>query len=241
MTPGSEAFQLAYQINPIILCGGIAENMPQGFPILNLLQGANFPVGVLSSATALDLNNFFANFMPLPGSTLSENEIGMYPFANAQVAANAVIAQPLKISMLMICPARGEGGYSNKRAILQNLKDQLDIHNASGGYYTVATPAYTYTNCVLLKIEDATGGSGNQAQTQYRWDFLQPLLTEQQAQASLGNLMNKITRGTKFNTPPAWSGLDPTIGLPPSLGGVGSVPSMSSGPSPSNNAPVPGG
>lgn len=235
---GSETFQLSYQINPITLYGGIAENMPQGFPLLNLIQGANFPTGVLSSATELDLNDYFANFMPVPGATLSENEIGMYPFANAQVAANAIIAQPLRISLLMICPARGEAGYSRKRAILQNLKDQLDIHNASGGYYMVATPAYTYTNCVLLKIEDVSSGETKQTQTQWRWDFLQPLLTEQQAKVSLGNAMNKITRATRWVDDPAWSGIDPTVGLPPSLGGVSLVPSMGSGPSTSSTAPA---
>ena len=194
--------------------------------------------GVLSSSVPLNLDDYFANFVPLPGGTLSENEIGLYPFANAQVAANAVIAQPLRISLRMICPARGPGGYSAKRAILQNLKDQLDLHNSSGGTYTVATPAYTYTNCLLLKLEDQSPGQTKQMQMEYRWDFYQPLLTEQQAQVSLNNTMNKITKATRWVNQPAWSGIDPTVGLNPSLAAIGLVPSMQGGTSPGTSAPA---
>lgn len=237
MTPGSAQFQYTYQINPISLQGGIAENMPQGLSILNLLQSANFPSGVLSSSKPLNLDDYFANFVPVSGGTLSENEVGLYPFANAQVAANAVIAQPLRISLRMICPARGAGGYSSRRAVFQNLKDQLDIHNSSGGTYTVATPAFTYTNCLLLKLEDQSPGQTKQMQMEWRWDFFQPLLTEQQAQVSLNNMMNKITKATRWVNQPAWSGIDPTVGLNSSLAAIGLVPSMQGGTSPSTAAP----
>ena len=62
-----------------------------------------------------------------------------------QTAANAVVQQPLKISMQMICPAQNGGGYILKQAILSALKYILDAHILSGGSFTVITPAFTYT------------------------------------------------------------------------------------------------
>ena len=237
MNYGTTLFQYRYQINPITLYGGIAENMPQGFPLLNMLQGADFPTGVLSQPLAISFNDYFANFVVMPGGTFIEQEVGTYPFANAAVAANATIAQPLRFSLRMICPARTQSRYSTKAAILQNLKTQLELHNSSGGYYGVATPSIVYPNALLLKVSDL-GSVSKQPQIEWQWDFYQPLLTEQQAQVSLNNAMGKIHKQTMWTQNPAWSGIDPTQGVPDSLAAIGLVPSASSGPSIGFTAPT---
>ena len=54
----------------------------------------------------------FANFRPLPGATLIDNQIGAYRFANQGAAGERHYpgAQPLAVSLLMDCPARDELG-----------------------------------------------------------------------------------------------------------------------------------
>ena len=75
-------------------------------PIISITEALNFTVGILSGGENIELDDFFANYQPIPGGTLIDQDIGEYPFANQSVAANAVIAKPLKIPMMMICPVR---------------------------------------------------------------------------------------------------------------------------------------
>jgi hypothetical protein len=229
----SSQFQLSYQISPIILTNGIAERIPGGMlPIISILESRNFNEGLLSGGGNIKPDDFFAQFVPMPGSTLSDQDVATYTFANRAVAANAVIANPLKISLRMICPAREKGGYALKHSTMLNLKDQLDQHNISGGTYTVATPSYIWADCLLLGVRDL-GSDTKQAQIEWQWDFLQPLLTEKQAAISLNNLMNLLTKATRINGTPAWSGLEPTVGFTPSLAGSSVVPAAQ--PSPASN------
>lgn len=219
------AFRLSFQLSPIILTNGIATFMPGGMlPIILITEALSFVEGILSGGEDLDLDDFFANFQPLPGSSLVSQTFGKYPFANQVVAANSVIRLPLRISLRMICPARGPGGYANKLATLTALQASLRLHNASGGTYTIATPSAFYTNCLMLDMTDASQGASAQAQNAWQLDFEQPLLTLQDALQAQGNLLSRISAGLPIGGAPAWSGLSPTVGMPPSLAAVGTIP-----------------
>jgi hypothetical protein len=181
-------------------------------PVVAITQSASFVAGLLSGSTAglTSLDDFFAHYKPLPGSTLIDNQIGQYPFASQQVAANAVIAQPLTISLLMLCPARGSGAMITKLTVLTALKAAYDQHNVSGGTYIVATPARIYQNCVMVRMVDVTGGETKQVQAAYQIDFEQPLITLSQAVAAQGALTQKMTNG--LPTAGSLSGIISTIG-----------------------------
>jgi hypothetical protein len=111
------------------------------------------------------------------------------------VAANAVVQNPLKISMLMVCPAQTDGGYILKQAQLTLLQTVIQNHIQAAGTFTVITPAYTYTNCLLTSLRDVTNPSDKQVQFMYQWDFVQPLITSSGAASVLSNLMQKVTKG----------------------------------------------
>lgn len=207
----SALFQLGYEISPIILTGGSATNIPGGMlPIVAITEAANFVTGILSGGTEASLDDFFAHFKPLPGSTLAENQIGHYTFANQTVAANAIIAQPLRIALEMICPVKTPLGYAAKLATFSALQAVLARHNASGGLYTVATPAFIYTNCILVSLRDTSGGDTKQTQHTYVWEFEQPLVTLDQAALAQNSLMQKIGNG--LPTDGSTSGPGATLG-----------------------------
>jgi hypothetical protein len=229
ISPGLTAFRLSFEICPVVLTGGIATNLTGGaLPIISITEALNFTAGLLTGGNDLtNLDDFFAHFVPLPNSTLIDQQIGHYPFANQSVAANAVIPQPLTISLRMICPARGPGGYALKLATITALQATLKQHNISGGTYIVATPSAFYPNCVMLDLKDTSAGFDVQAQNTYQWDFEAPLLTLQDAQAAQNNLLSQITAGAPINGLPAWSGLNPTVGNSASLGSVGTIPAAS--------------
>src|SRR5215475_9371993 len=111
ITPGYTLFKLQYSISPIYLTGGIAGQMAGAWlPLIALLQSSIYTAIDLATGD-LNLDNFFAYFIPQPGASIVHQQIGMYPFANQSVAANAVITEPLAISMQMVCPARHPGDY----------------------------------------------------------------------------------------------------------------------------------
>jgi hypothetical protein len=105
------------------------------------------------------------------------NDVAQYPFFTQQVAANAQIQQPLNVSMLMYCPAGKDTPYTTKLAIMSSLKSLLDVHTSLGGTYSVITPSWVYTNCLLTSLSDVSTEETNQVQWAYQWDFVQPLLT----------------------------------------------------------------
>lgn len=217
MSPGEVAFKLAYEISPIVLTGGVANFAGGALPLVAVTEAASFVTGLLSGGTSLNLDDFFAHFRPLPGSSLVANDVGHYPFANQAVAANAVISRQQHVSLLMTCPARPPGGWAAKLATMTALKAVIDQHTQLGGTYTVATPSFFYVNCLLLDLRDVTPGDSSAPQRDWQWDFEQPLLTLAQADQALGNLMGRIAAGGPVpGANPTWSGLGPTVGQPQS-------------------------
>ena len=216
-TLGRQLYRLAFEISPIILQGGVgvAVGVPGGFiPIVALTESLNFATGLLSGGGPLDLDNFFAHFRPLAGASMLRNRIGKYTFANQTVAANAIIADPLNVSLVMVCPAKGPGGYAVKLATMTALQATLQKHASLGGTYIVATPSLFYTDVILLGVTDVSGGDGKQPQEAWRFDFEKPLVTLQQATQVQNNLMSRLTNGTP--TTGALSGPDVTPGFTPS-------------------------
>jgi hypothetical protein len=178
-------------------------------PIVALTEAPSLVAGLLQGnglSALTNVDQYFAHWMPLAGSTLIKNEIGSYPFANQIIAANAIIKQPNNISMLMVCPAQRTGGYATKLATVSALKKTLDYHHQSGGTYTVVTPSYIYTGCILSAMTDATGGESNQVQTAWRFDFVQPLITLEDA-GSFSSFMQSLEGGLPIVGNPTWSGL----------------------------------
>ncbi len=192
---GYTAFKSGFEISPILLTGGIAD-LGVPIPIVTFTEPMNTVMLLASGKDPGNLDNFFAHFFPIPGSTLQNNQFGKYPFANQAIAANAMITQPLTVSLLMVCPVKTQGGYVSKLATFLALKQLLDKHNASGGTYTVLTPTAVYTHCLLAGLTDVSEGQSKQTQIQWQWDFEQPLLTLGLAQAAMNNTMGKISQGT---------------------------------------------
>jgi len=223
---GKSVFQLAFQSSPIILVDGIATGLPTGsmLPIIAITEPLNLLGGILTGGD-LSPDNFFASFSPVPGATLIDQQVGHYPFANQAVAANAVIAQPLTISLKMTCPVRLGLGYFTKLATMITLQTVLAKHNGMGGTYIIATPSFFYTNCIMLRMSDVSGGDSNQVQTTWQLDFEKPLLTLNDAQEAQSSLLQKLTNGTKILGIPLWSGFESLLGDAGSLGGIGSVQS----------------
>jgi hypothetical protein len=224
---GTAAWKLAFQLSPIFLTGGIAAPMGGMLPIIAFTEAINFVGGLLSGTENIEMDDFFAHFQPLPGSTLINLEIGSYPFANQTVAANATIKQPRQLSMLMRCPARNELGYAAKLATMTVLQQTLDLHSQSGGTYTVCTMSQIYPSGILTALRDVSDPESHQVQNAYQWDFIFPLLTLEDAQSAQNNLMGQLTAGTQVSSPPAWSGVGTTISAPNNVAVSGIVPASS--------------
>ncbi|WP_321868600.1 hypothetical protein [Paraburkholderia tropica] len=210
-----EAYKLAYSISPIILTGGLADNLPgSSLPIVAILQSLTFGVqgvaslvgqGTLSAATTP-----FATFEPLPGSNLIAAQIAAYPFASRAVAGNAQLTVPLQVGMRMVVPAQGEGGYAIKTANMVALRSMLNQHIALGGLFDVITPSCLYRNCVLLDLRDSTPGQTTQKQVEWVWQFQQPLTQEKDLTQVMSNLMGKISGG--LPTDGLWSSVSNVVG-----------------------------
>ena len=210
-------YDLAFQKSPIILVGGIASNTLGGMlPIIALGgQALGAAQGFLTSGFSTD--DFFATYVPIPGATLISQQIATYPFANQAVAANSTIQQPLSISLKMIAPVKDTAGYLTKLAIWTSLQNSLVAHNAAGGLYHIATPWYIYTNCILQTVTDTTGGVGKQQQIEAQLDFVQPLVTQMQANSAYNSLMSKLSSGSQVIPSPAagtsiWSNTATAVG-----------------------------
>lgn len=234
--PGLSDFQNAFEINPITLVGGLAANIQGGkLPILALTEPGIYSGGLLGTSGAPnDLDDYFAHWLPLPSTTLIDNQIGKYPFANQQVAANAIIFEPLHVSMLMICHLGENAPLGLRFSIMSNLQAQIYSHILAGGLFNVATPSYVYQNCVLLRVEDigpAVSAELPLAQVQWRWDFEQPLVTLTQATFALSVLMRKLDSGTQLNGQPQTSGTANTQGNPTSGVTQPTIPTTQSQPS----------
>jgi hypothetical protein len=193
---GQSIYQLGFEISPIILKDGIAKKIWGSLlPIIAITEAANFGFTLLNGNNPLKLNNFFGHFRPLPGASLIDYEVAQYPFANQNYAANATIAKPLKISMLMNCPANANGGYISKMITFTALQAALQAHAQAGGTYIIATPSYVYLNCILTNLTDVSRPDSQQPQNAWQFDFIQPLLS-QSPQNTLSALMNAFSSGT---------------------------------------------
>lgn len=206
MPDSISSWRLTYEISPIVLVNGIASQVSgQLLPVISLTQAQDFKNGILQSSDPIDFNDFVGHFEPLPGATLLDNQIGEYPFANQQIAANAIISMPLKVSMLMIAPAPSNGGYNQKLAAFTSLQQSLYQHTLLGGTYIVATPSYIYDGMLLTGLRDVSSNDTVQPQTRWQWDFVQPLLTLAQAASAQSTLLNRSSSGLQtFGDPPAW-------------------------------------
>jgi|SRR6185312_2605444 len=196
---GAAAFQYLYQISPIILTGGLASQFPGGaMSIASFAQAIDFG-SIIDTAGGFSLDDFFAQFVPMAGSTLIDNDVATYPFANQTTAANAIITKPLAIAYRMICPARGPFGFAAKQAVMIALKQTLQQHNLLGGLYFCATPAFFWDSCVMRAMRDVTAeGETTQRQVIWQLEFEQPLVTQAQAQQQYNTLLAKINSGTQI-------------------------------------------
>lgn len=238
ISPAYIAFKMAMEISPIILTGGIAKATGGALPILALtenafsllsgaLSGGSNPLSAIVQSVSnstnplasleAQLDSFFAHYTPLPGASLINNQVATYPFANQQVAANAIIAQPLNVSMRMLCPVRNLAGYPIKFAVMTGLQKSLTQHVSMGGLFSVVTPSYIYINCILTGLRDVSAGGSNQGQFVWQWDFTQPLVTQQAATQALNSLTQTLTNGTQPSggTPSLSTGL--AVGNPTTL------------------------
>ena len=201
-------FKLSYQTCPIVLVGGIAGTGV--LPVASLLGGTT------SNGQAANPNSSFGSFRVLPGGTLMDNENAKYPLATMSVAANAIITNPLHVAVEMVAPAGDGLTLAQRLSIFTSLKNTLDNHTAAGGYYNVATPAFIYTNCLLLNLIDASDvPDGAQTQTRWVWNFERPLITLQQAQTAVNVAMAKLT-GQTYNAgqPPGAQPLLTSVSTP---------------------------
>lgn len=192
---GRSVYQVAYELSPIILSGGLFKNssITGGLmPLVAITQAGNFGASLLSGNSPLDPNQFFGHFRPLPGSTLIDNDIALYPFANQNYAANATIAKPLKISMLMTNPVNVKGGYVSKLITFTALQALLNMHIQAGGTFIVATPSYVYLDCVLTNLVDVSRPDSQQPQNAWQFDFMQPLISTKSSNV-LSRLMSSFS------------------------------------------------
>lgn len=206
------AFKLAFEISPIILVDGIANHVPGGaLPIAVFTEGLSLVNGQLISDS--DITNFTTRFYPMAGTSLIAQEIGTYPFYDMATAANSVVKVPNRITMQMIRPANAENApYPEKIATFTALKAALDYHNAHGGSYTIMTPAFIYTDCLMRSMIDTSGFSDENKQVQHTWslEFEQPLLRLTQLEQVMGNMMKKFNEG--MPAPTSWSDISNKVG-----------------------------
>lgn len=210
-TTAQSQFAIKYEIAPIILNNGLADQLSNGaMSILALTEGN-------ARAAYADITDYFAHFKILPGGTLEEWAIAEYPFASLQMAANAQIKMPLHVSMLMLSPAQSNSNatYAVKTSRFSTIKAMLDAHITLGGTFTVATPSYTYTNCLLVKLTDVTSSSDRQVQIAWQWDFVQPLITQQAATQSYNANYAKLAGQVPVSNPPTNSGISNVVGANP--------------------------
>lgn len=199
-------YNLAYQVSPIILTGGVAQSIPGGMlPVLQLL---GFAASSLTSGSGGDFPYYFLPV--LSGTKVINQSVATYPFANNQVAANATVEEPRPLSLLMVAPVKDAGGYITKLPMFTALRSSFAQHNASGGTYTVMMPAYIFTGCIMTGVTDVTQNS-KQQQIEWRIDFLQPLVSLAAAKNAFSSLMQKITDGSPTASG-SWSGTSNVVG-----------------------------
>lgn len=208
-----ELYRLGFEISPVILCNGVAEAIPGGMlPIVALTQSASFVTGLIGGAINLtDLDKYFCHWRPIQGSTMVDYDIARYPFANQTVAANALLAQPLRVSLMMDAPVNENTGAMTKLVTLSALQAVLQAHANLGGTYIVATPSIIYNNCILKTVKDSSTGNDPLPQRSWLWDFEQPLITTTDADRAVTNFLKRIDAGDP-NKAPSWTNTASALG-----------------------------
>lgn len=208
-----ELYKLGFEISPVILCDGVAQSIPGGMlPIVALTQSASYVTGLLGGAIELtDMDKYFCHWKAAQGGTMVDYDIGRYPFANQAVAANALLSQPLRVSLLMDAPVNENTGAMTKLVTLSGLQMVLQAHANLGGTFTVATPSLIYSNCILRTVRDVTSSNEPLPQRQWLWEFEQPLITETSAEQATNSYLSKIDNGDKA-TESAWTSTVLAIG-----------------------------
>ena len=195
-----------YQIAPIALIDGIAAGKPIGsMTVLSLTEGTESP-------NYADPNDYFANFKLLPGGTLIDFSPAEYPFASMSMAANAMLQQALAFSVEMVCPVRnGRLSYPSIQQTITFIQQRLQAHLLMGGSFTVGTPGFIYQNCLLKVLRDTTSAGDIKVQQKFQWDFVQPLVTAQDAEQAFNGLYAKLNAGLPVSNPPTNSAVANTI------------------------------
>jgi hypothetical protein len=189
-------YQLLYQITPIFLTNGVASAMSGGIlPIISVLNPNAYNVLFSGGNEAFNIDNYFGIFQVAAGGSLVQQQLAEYPFANLNVAANAIIRQPIEVSLVMMAPMKTQYAWAVKNATMTALKATLDTHNNLGGTYTVFTPAFTYYDMLMLGLSDISTPQSPLPQNTWKWDFRKPLVTMADLIAAENNLYSKITGG----------------------------------------------
>lgn len=246
MATSINQWKLSFQVSPIFLTGPPLANLPQTtIPILAYIHPGLFPMAgdpaqnittpaglpAIADLATDNLDLAFGAFSVLPGGTIIQQETAKYPFYNQWTAANAVIRNPLTISLIWDTPMKaavGTSAWAVKMAVMTNLKLVLENHNNLGGTYTVVTPSVVYDNLVMTGLTDNSRGVSPMPQNAWRFDFERPLiqLAELQAAAAMSPLMNALNYG--LETQGNWSGFTVTDAVAPlyNLGASAAVPSI---------------
>ncbi|EFE3850970.1 hypothetical protein CFR02_002964 [Escherichia coli] len=203
-----QAFKLAFEVSPILLVDGIASKIPGGMmPIAVLTEGLSIANGLLHGEIR---TRSMAAFTPMAGTTLVQQDICNLNFYNQVTAANATVRKPNRVVMQMIRPASTEdGGYTTKGMTFTALKMALDMHNQYGGCYTVMTPSFIYTHCLMRSFIDTSSFSEQNKQVQHTWqiEFEQPLSSVEQTVKTLASVLDKFDKGMPSDGPLSWSGI----------------------------------
>jgi hypothetical protein len=208
-------YELLYQITPIFLNNGIASNINGSIlPIMALLNPSAYNILFSGGSGTFNMDSYFGIFQPASGGSLVAQQIAEYPFANLNVAANAIVRNPLEVSLIMVTPMKTQYAWAVKNATMTALKSALDTHNNMGGTYTVFTPAYTYYNMVMLNLVDMSNPQIVTPQNTWKWDFRKPLISQQDLVFAENNLYAKITGGVQ--TSAEWTSALTALGLPAS-------------------------
>jgi hypothetical protein len=212
MAIGRDAWQVAFQLSPILLQGGLIPSFVPAVPILAATAALGLVSTAVGGALPTSVDDSFAQFQPMSGGTVLDQQIATYPFANLSIAANSIIDQPKRVSFQMVCPARGPMGYWTKLAQMEALITALRLHNQRGGTYILLTPSYIYFDCLMRNMRDTSSGQTKQIQNIWTFDFEQPLLTLEDAsnvQQTLNGILTGITNG---QPPPVGAAGNPTAG-----------------------------
>ncbi|QDH14158.1 hypothetical protein E3E12_08105 [Formicincola oecophyllae] len=185
---GRDTLKTAYEACPILLTGGVAERMGGIVPIILYTEAVGLLNGLVAGALVDDVrmpdfDNLWCTWMPVSGSsTLISYTLPTDSYDPSSVSADGSsslygISNLLKVSMLMICPARGPGSMLTKLATLQALQSILYRHCYLGGMFTVITPGQIYTDMVLQTVTDATPATAPNSpgpNSMYKFEFVQP-------------------------------------------------------------------